>query len=129
MKIKINFDKNSVKTTNITDAVLKTGIRANIEGAQIDGYGGWTILDIQNDNANKFIDALKKPGVTIQIIQDSVIHNQNECIDCGICIGVCLKKVFEFDDNWKIRINSTRCVLCGSCVTYCPQRALTLHND
>ena len=128
MKLMVTFDSDGVQEANIANAILASGVPVNVERAQIDGDDGWTLLDVNDDVAERFIEALKHPGITVKIQRDAVSHNLTECVDCGLCISICQKKVFSFDDSWRLQVNSERCVLCGRCVMYCPQRALRLQK-
>lgn len=128
MKLMVVFDREGVQDANIANAILKSHVPVNVERAQIDGDDGWALLDVKNEDAEKFIEALRHPGVTVKIQKDAVSHSLTECIDCGLCIGICQKQVFSFDDEWQLQVNSERCVLCGRCATYCPQRALSLQQ-
>ena len=128
MKLMVTFDSDGVQEANIANAILASGVPVNVERAQIDGDDGWTLLDVNDDVAERFIEALKHLGITVKIQRDAVSHNLTECVDCGLCISICQKKVFSFDDSWRLQVNSERCVLCGRCVMYCPQRALSLQK-
>ena len=128
MKLMVTFDSDGVQEANIANAILASGVPVNVERAQIDGDDGWTLLDVNDDVAERFIEDLKHPGITVKIHRDAVSHNLTECVDCGLCISICQKKVFSFDDSWRLQVNSERCVLCGRCVMYCPQRALSLQK-
>ncbi len=50
-------------------------------------------------------------------------HDEEKCIDCGICREVCPMNV-DMMDNSRKRINGTECILCMKCVEACPQNAL-----
>ncbi|HJJ99418.1 MAG TPA: 4Fe-4S binding protein [Methanocorpusculum sp.] len=129
MKLMVTFDSNAVQEAIIANAILVSEVPVNIERAQIDGDDGWIVLDVKDADAEKFIEALKHPGVVVVVIQQGAVsHNRTECVDCGLCISICPKKVFSFDDSWQLQVNSERCVLCGRCVMYCPQRALSLQR-
>lgn len=129
MKLMVTFDRTGVLDANIANAILKSGVPVNVERAQIDGDDGWTLLDVRDDLADRFIKALTTaPGVSVKIQKDAVSHNLTECVDCGLCISICQKQVFSFDADWRLQVNSDRCVLCGRCVMYCPQRALSLQK-
>lgn len=128
MKLMVTFDRGGVQDANIANAILASGVPVNVERAQIDGDDGWTLLDVKDADAEKFIDSLMHPGVTVRIQWDAVSHNLTECVDCGLCISICQKQVFSFDADWHLQVNSERCVLCGRCAMYCPQRALSLQK-
>ncbi len=128
MKLKVEFDRTGVLEPNVANAILETGIPANVERAVIDGDDGWALLSVEDKDAERFIAALSKPGVTIRIQKNAVSHNVTECVDCGLCISICQKQVFSFDENWKLCVDSEKCVLCGRCSQFCPQRALSIQK-
>ncbi len=128
MKLMVEFDSDGVQYPNIAAAILRSGVMVNVERALIDGDEGWALLDVDDKDADMFITALSRKGVSIRIQKDAVSHNRTDCVDCGLCIGICQKQVFSFDENWQLVVNSERCVLCGRCATYCPQRALSIQK-
>ena len=128
MKLKVEFDSEGVQYPNIAAAILKSGVMINVERTLIDGDEGWALLDVDDRDAELFIAALTRKGVSIRIQKDAVSHNRTDCVDCGLCIGICQKQVFSFDKNWQLVVDSERCVLCGRCATYCPQRALSIQK-
>ena len=128
MKLMVEFDSDGVQYPNIAAAILRSGVMVNVERALIDGDEGWALLDVDDKDADMFIAALSRKGVSIRIQKDAVTHNRTDCVDCGLCISICQKQVFSFDENWQLVVNSERCVLCGRCATYCPQRALSIQK-
>jgi len=128
MKLMVEFDSDGVQYPNIAAAILRSGVMVNVERALIDGDEGWALLDVDDKDADMFINALTRKGVSIRIQKDAVSHNRTDCVDCGLCISICQKQVFSFDENWQLVVDSERCVLCGRCATYCPQRALSIQK-
>jgi len=128
MKLMVEFDSDGVQYPNIAAAILRSGVMVNVERAFIDGDEGWALLDVDDKDADMFITALSGKGVSIRIQKDAVSHSLTDCVDCGLCISICQKQVFSFDENWQLVVNSERCVLCGRCATYCPQRALSIQK-
>ncbi len=128
MKLMVEFDSDGVQYPNIAAAILRSGVMVNVERALIYGDEGWALLDVDDKDADMFITALSRKGVSIRIQKDAVSHNRTDCVDCGLCIGICQKQVFSFDENWQLVVNSEGCVLCGRCATYCPQRALSIQK-
>ena len=72
MKLKVEFDRLGVQEPSIAQAILETGIAANIERAVIDGDEGWTLISVADDEVERFIAALSKPGVSIRIQKNAV---------------------------------------------------------
>ena len=80
MKLMVTFDSDGVQEANIANAILASGVPVSVERAQIDGDDGWTLLDVKDVDAEKFIEALKHPGVTAKIQRDAVSRNRTESV-------------------------------------------------
>ena len=78
MKLMVTFDSDGVQEANIANAILASGVPVNVERAQIDGDDGWTLLDVNDDVAERFIGALKHTGIPIKIQRDADSHNLPE---------------------------------------------------
>ncbi|HJJ54909.1 MAG TPA: 4Fe-4S binding protein [Methanocorpusculum sp.] len=128
MKLLVEFGRDKVQEPAISKAVLETGIPVGIERAMIEGEEGWALLAVEDKDAKAFSESLKKHGISAHIQEKSVIYNEQECVDCGLCISLCMKHVFSFDENWKLVVNPDHCVLCGRCAEFCPQRALIVRK-
>lgn len=128
MKLLVEFSQDIIQEPAISRVILETGITVGIERAMIEGEEGWVLLTVDSKDAGKFTEALKKHGISVHVQERSVVYNEDECVDCGLCISLCMKHVFSFDDNWKLVVNPERCVLCGRCAEFCPQRALTVRK-
>ncbi|MDR1418313.1 MAG: 4Fe-4S binding protein [Endomicrobium sp.] len=50
--------------------------------------------------------------------------DENVCIGCGSCVGICPVFAIESKDN-KYAINSDVCVSCGACEPTCPVNAIS----
>ena len=54
-----------------------------------------------------------------------VMVDQDECIDCGVCLDRCQMEALKVNNNTIIR-DAERCIGCGLCVSECPTGALSL---
>lgn len=51
--------------------------------------------------------------------------DQKLCKACGICVGMCLKKVFTCDwDGRPVLTQPDQCIACGMCELVCPDFAI-----
>ncbi len=128
MKLLVEFGHKLVQEPAIAQVILETGIPAGIERAMIEGEEDWVLLTVDDKDAKKFASALAKHGVSAHTQENSVVYNEAECVDCGLCISLCMKHVFSFDKDYKLVVEPERCVLCGKCAAFCPQRALTVQK-
>jgi 2-oxoglutarate ferredoxin oxidoreductase subunit delta len=54
-----------------------------------------------------------------------IAHNRKWCKNCGICVAVCSKHVYEMDSNDRQAIvNPQDCIGCQMCTEHCPDFAL-----
>ncbi len=51
--------------------------------------------------------------------------NEEKCISCGACVGICPVKALK-QEGKKIIVDETKCISCGACVAICPVGALKL---
>lgn len=58
---------------------------------------------------------------------DGIIkQNETKCTNCRICLMVCPKGVFDFDENKNVRIiNENKCFECNACVKQCTENVLS----
>lgn len=52
--------------------------------------------------------------------------NQEDCVGCSTCVGVCPFKAWEMNDNLPY-LDETKCMGCGVCISHCQMQALELH--
>lgn len=55
-------------------------------------------------------------------------HDQEKCIRCAGCVGVCPFEALDYV-NGKIVIDHEKCTECGTCVKFCPVIALSLAEE
>ncbi|KDE55532.1 4Fe-4S binding protein [Methanoculleus sp. MH98A] len=109
----------------IARVVKETGVLINVEKANIDSMAGEMLIDVPDKDADLVRRRLEEMAVTVRVMENAVVRDEEECVDCGACISVCPQEVFSFDEDWRLRVNSERCVLCGKCIRACPHGALS----
>ena len=50
--------------------------------------------------------------------------DDEQCIQCGICVDVCQSDAIEMAD--RVRIIPEKCIGCGVCVSECPRGAISM---
>ena len=108
----------------IAETVLETGALLNVDRADIKPSGGEIIIDVPRDKYDEVTAALIKRGAKIIPLEQPVIKDDEECINCGACISVCPTGVISFDEEWCVVMDVSKCVQCGLCITMCPHGAL-----
>jgi len=128
MKFLIHFTRKGGREPVIARVVKETGVLINVEKAHIDSMAGEVLIDVPDSDADVVRKHLEAAGVTVKVLEDAILRDEEECIDCGACISVCPQEVFHFDEEWKIQLRQGRCVLCGKCIIACPHKALSLQQ-
>jgi len=50
--------------------------------------------------------------------------DENKCIGCHSCMGVCPAMAIKEQQNGKCAIDKTKCMGCGTCASICPMSAI-----
>jgi NAD-dependent dihydropyrimidine dehydrogenase PreA subunit len=128
MKFLIQFSRKGGHEPVIARTVKETGVLINVERAHIDSMAGEVLIDVPDTDADLVSRKLEEAGASVKVLEESVIRDETECVDCGACISVCPQDVFSFDGEWRLVMETDRCVLCGKCVEACPHSALSLNQ-
>jgi uncharacterized protein (DUF39 family)/Pyruvate/2-oxoacid:ferredoxin oxidoreductase delta subunit len=59
----------------------------------------------------------------------AVSWNEELCISCGQCLGICPKQVYQHNSEWRISAELERCTECGQCEQVCPRGAIVLNKN
>ncbi len=54
----------------------------------------------------------------------SVKVDEERCVDCGVCTGMCNYEALSLNEDWSLSYSSEKCVDCGLCIASCPLRAI-----
>lgn len=95
-----------------TDGIFLCNPSASISDSITQGLGA----------ASKAVCILSKESVKIKTMAVEV--DQEKCIGCGVCAGLCSVGAVIMED-YKAKIIEVLCRGCGSCIVGCPERAIT----
>ncbi len=126
MKLLVTFSRGRGRKPIIAQAVRDTGVLISVERAVIDSSEGEALIEVPDDQCRLVSATMTSLGAHVRMLEQGVILDESECVDCGACISVCPREVFSFDAEWKVRLDEEKCILCGKCIDACPHRALTL---
>ena len=122
----LEFPREIVTDPVVSDAILKTGASINILRARIDEMHGEMIAEVagEDDNVRDFADYLKKRGVLIKELKESVSVHVDGCTHCGACVSVCPVRAISVDDQYRIVFDEDKCISCLVCIPVCPVKAI-----
>ena len=129
MKFLLHITSEIIAQPLIAETVLETGALLNVDRADIKPSGGEIIIDVPRDRYDEVTAALIRRGAKIIPLDQPVIKDDEECINCGACISVCPTGVISFDEEWCVVMDASKCVLCGLCITMCPHGALKVVKE
>lgn len=124
MKIFLRFAPEINQEPHISEVILETGAKLNINRASVDAVSGEVVVDVPDEKFNEVVKQFRSRGVEVSILEHPVILDEDECINCGACISVCYVRALSFKDDWSIALDEKRCNQCGACITACPHGAL-----
>ena len=129
IKYLLNYSVEATSKPTLSMAVKKTGVLVNILVAKIDYDEGQMLISIEKKEKDreKLIKYLSQHGVDVKKIEGEIEKNEEQCIDCQSCYGVCPTKAILIKEQEMVLDNS-ECISCKACITACPTKALNIHN-
>jgi len=101
--------------------ILKAEILPGEEGIMVIEISG------QKKHVSAGLKYLKAQGVKIKSVAQEVRRNDEVCIHCGACTGICPRGAFSIHpDTREVIFDPKRCKGCGLCVMVCPVRAMEI---
>jgi ferredoxin len=91
---------------------------------------GLMVLELSGEEADyaRAADYLAKHGIQLQPLLQDIRRNDDRCVDCGACVGVCPSEALTLErPGMKVIFRAEECVACGECVPTCPVAAMELH--
>jgi ferredoxin len=66
------------------------------------------------------------PQVSERHATPYISWNEQLCISCGHCLGICPVQVYRHNSEWQVSAELERCTECGQCEQVCPRGASVL---
>ena len=88
---------------------------------------GELIIDLEGETAtlHKGTEYLKKLGIEVQPLARDIIWDENKCVHCTACVGICSTRAFIVErEKMMVSLDKSKCVGCGLCVSACPYQAI-----
>jgi ferredoxin len=101
--------------------ILKAAIGPQEEGLMVLELSG------EESDYQRASDYLAKQGIRLQPLLQDIRKNDERCVDCGACVGICPSQALTLErPSMKVLFRAEECVACGECVPTCPVRAMEL---
>ena len=129
-KIVLHFPSTLVDKPIIYKLIKDFDLEFNILRAVVNPEEeGLMVLELKGDEEEykKALKYLKDSAVKVQTLSQDVIRDEEKCVHCGLCVGVCPAEAFEVDQKSReIIFHQEKCIACGACVGACPYKAMTI---
>jgi len=113
-----------IKNYDLIINILKADINPQKEG--------YAVVELEGSQASyeegvRFMESL---GVILEPLSESIVWNEQVCIQCGACASFCPTEALAMDrDSMEVSFHNDKCVVCGMCLDCCPTRAIELHFE
>jgi len=102
----------------------------NILKAEIfPGREGLMVLEISGPKKemSKGLAYLKAQGVVVTPVAREIRRNDETCIQCGACTGMCPTQALSIEPRtFRVLFDPRKCTACGMCLMICPVRAMEI---
>ena len=104
----------------------------NIFQAHINpGMHGKMIVEIigKKENIEAGFKFLRAQDIEVHLLENYIAWDENACMHCGACTGVCPSDALILDDDAKLCFDESKCVACEVCIKTCPVSAMHINYD
>ena len=105
------------------------GLWVNILRATVrPGEEGSLLIEVEGDEKTltAALEYLEAQEVGVVALERRVRINEENCLSCGACTGVCLSGALFLNVSSQLTFHPDACVACGICVTACPLQAIAV---
>jgi len=129
-RIVLNFPSNLVDKPIIYKLTKDFNLEFNILKAYVNPKEeGLMVLELKGEKLeyDKALNYLKKEKVKIQTLSKDVTRDDEKCVHCGLCVGVCPTGALATEpESMEVIFNNEKCIACGMCVKVCPYAAMEI---
>lgn len=127
-RVTLTFPQDTVQMPVTYRLAKDFNIAANIIRAQVaPNQVGKLVVELQGDidAIEMSLEWMKVQGIIVSLASKEITIDEDICVDCGLCTGVCPTGALSLDPT-TFRLNFTRqkCVVCEQCLPTCPVQAI-----
>jgi ferredoxin len=113
-----------VKNYDLIINILKADINPQKEGYLV------VELEGTKEKYDEGIRFLQNIGIIVEPLSQTIVWNEEICIQCGACPSFCPTEALTIDrKTMLVSFDNSKCVVCGMCLDCCPTRAIKLHFE
>lgn len=106
-----------VKDYDLVVNIVKADVNPQKEGTMI--------LEVIGDQSEEGLSYLRMLGVTVQDLNQEIVRNEEKCVMCGVCTGICpTGALFMERPAMEVVFDGDQCVFCQLCTKICPMKAM-----
>lgn len=106
-----------VKDYDLVVNIVKADVNPNKEGTMV--------LEVTGEQSDQGLNYLRDLGVSVQNLNQEIIRNEEKCVMCGACTGICPTGALYMErPSMEVRFDGDQCVVCQLCTKVCPMRAM-----
>jgi ferredoxin len=122
-RVNLTFPKHSISNPLAYRLARDFNIAANIIRAQIaPNQEGKMVLELSGDidQLESAIEWMRSQEIEVSSDKREIIIDENLCVDCGLCTGVCPTTALSLDPI-------SLCIVCEQCISVCPVEAISIN--
>lgn len=128
-RLTLTFPRTTVQFPITYRLAKDFNVAANIIRAQVapDQIGKLAVeLQGDIDAIDAAIDWMRSLEIEISAATGEIIIDENLCVECGLCTGVCPTQALTLDpESFRLKFARNRCIVCEQCIPTCPVEAIS----
>ncbi len=127
-RVTLTFPQDTVQMPVTYRLAKDFNIAANIIRAQVaPNQVGKLVVELQGDidAIEMSLEWMKSKGILVSLASKEITVNEEICVDCGLCTGVCPTGALSLDPTtFRLQFTRQKCVVCEQCLPTCPVQAI-----
>ncbi|MEB3341977.1 NIL domain-containing protein [Okeania sp.] len=128
-RVTLTFPQRSIQMPITYRLAKDFNIAANIIRAQVaPNQVGKLVLELSGDidELEAALEWMRLHNINVCLTSREIIINENSCVDCGLCTGVCPTEALSLQPNtFRLNFLRSRCIVCEQCIPACPVKAIS----
>jgi ferredoxin len=128
-RVTLTFPKSAVQMPIAYRLAKDFNVATNIIRAQVaPNQVGKLVVELLGDidEVDAAIEWMRLHNIHVSLASGEIIIDQDSCVDCGLCTGVCPTQALTLDpETFRLQFRRSRCVVCEQCIPTCPVGAIS----